>query len=177
MERICPHCENPFPPSRRSDAKYCSSDCLKKHHYQINKERIKAAKRAQYVPKVPQQRSCLHCGLGFVASRSDVIYCSDVCNKSAWQLRHSDEVAARSARLKRERTSARVERLAADEDRKQTNICKTNGCQVTNAEDPHFRAGMCSLHYQRHRRVGQRIEDLGIRICPQCGGGYVHGTP
>ena len=169
MDRTCPRCGDPIPSSRRRDAKYCSSDCLKKHHYEKNQERIKAEQRARYVPKERQQRACLHCGVEFLATKSGNTYCSKACVKAAWQVTHRDEVDARNARTRSERAAKRIERIATRAAQRESLICATDGCQVSHADDPHFHGGMCSLHYQRARRTGQRIRDLGIRTCPRCG--------
>ena len=169
MDRICSRCGIQIPSTRRSDAKYCSSDCLKKHHYEVNQDRIKREKRAHYVPKERQQRTCPHCGAEFTATKATNTYCSKVCVKAAWQVRHSEEVAARNARTRSERAEKRIERIATRAAQRESQICATDGCQVSHADDPHFNGGMCSLHYQRARRAGERLQDLGIRMCPRCG--------
>ncbi|MET3948999.1 5-methylcytosine-specific restriction endonuclease McrA, partial [Arthrobacter sp. UYCu512] len=33
-----------------------------------------------------------------------------------------------------------------------------------------FKAGMCNLHYLRDRRGQERVNELGVRLCPHCGG-------
>lgn len=44
--------------------------------------------------------------------------------------------------------------------------CAEEGC---NEEAAPGRNGLCSMHYQRARRADQRKEDLGVRLCPECG--------
>ena len=169
MERICPRCGEPIPVSRRSDAKYCSSECLKKHHYDLNQEQYKARTRARYVPKERKQTTCVFCGTDFTATKAGNVYCSKACVKAAWQVRHNDEVAARNARTRRKRAEARTARITARALQREHRTCAMEGCQVSQSQDPHFHGGMCSLHYQRARRADQRVHDLGVRTCPQCG--------
>ena len=50
-------------------------------------------------------------------------------------------------------------------------VCSERGCDVTYDTDPsgRFKAGMCNMHYLRARRGEDRLNALGLRLCPHCG--------
>lgn len=51
-------------------------------------------------------------------------------------------------------------------------ICGIFDCDVSSDDDPsgQFKAGMCNMHYLRIRRGEERASELGVRLCPRCGG-------
>lgn len=51
-------------------------------------------------------------------------------------------------------------------------VCRHTDCGVSYDTDPsgQFTAGMCNMHYLRARRGEERINELGVRLCPHCAG-------
>jgi 5-methylcytosine-specific restriction endonuclease McrA len=51
-------------------------------------------------------------------------------------------------------------------------VCAVPDCDITADTDPsgRFIAGLCNMHYMRKRHAEERVRDLGLRICPECGG-------
>jgi 5-methylcytosine-specific restriction endonuclease McrA len=51
-------------------------------------------------------------------------------------------------------------------------ICSVPECEVSYDTDPsgQFKAGMCNMHYLRAKRGQERVSELGVRLCPHCGG-------
>jgi 5-methylcytosine-specific restriction endonuclease McrA len=50
-------------------------------------------------------------------------------------------------------------------------ICSVAECEVSYDRDPsgQFNAGMCNMHYLRDKRGEERVNELGIRLCANCG--------
>lgn len=51
-------------------------------------------------------------------------------------------------------------------------ICSLPECEISYDTDPsgQFKAGMCNMHYLRDKRGEERANELGVRLCPHCGG-------
>lgn len=72
----CQTCGIEYHPKEKSRNKYCSRDCSYKA---LAKERIDRAARLAEERDQSLAKVCRVCGVGFTASRSDVVFCSDKC--------------------------------------------------------------------------------------------------
>jgi 5-methylcytosine-specific restriction endonuclease McrA len=161
MERICALCGDLIPDSRRKDAKYCSDRCRANSHYARHGDRIRGEWREKN-PKVDEVRTCVHCGGEFTRGRSDQVYCSNACDKKAYEKRHAQEIADKNAEKKEQRRRARLERMALP---RPIRLCSVEDCDVTSDDDPAFKAGMCNIHYLRDYRADLRAEMRGPLVC------------
>lgn len=161
MERTCALCAEPIPGSRRKDAKYCSAKCRANSHYARHGDRIKVEWREKN-PEVEEVRICAHCEGEFIRGRSDQIYCSEACNKKAYEKRHAQEIADKNAEKKEKRRLARLARMALP---RAIRHCGVEDCDITSEDDPAFKAGKCNVHYLRDYRANVRAEMTGPRIC------------
>lgn len=161
MDRQCALCGNEIPEHRRSDAKYCSDRCRANSYYGRHRDRIRDDWREKN-PRVEEVRTCAHCQADFVRGRSDQIYCSEACNKKAYERRHARVLAEKKAEKIRARRLAREARAAVP---RVVRICSAEGCEVTSMDDPTFKAGRCNIHYLRDYRGDAREEMTGPRFC------------
>lgn len=161
MERTCALCGDPIPGSRRNGAKYCSDRCRTNSHYARHGDRIRLEWRKRH-PKEEESRTCAECDREFIRGRSDQIYCSAACNKKAYEQRHGQRIAEKRAKKKELRRRLRLVRLAIP---RVIDLCRFEGCDVTSADDPAFKAGRCNVHYLRDYRGDQRAQAMGPRIC------------
>ena len=164
--RTCGLCGEPIPADRRADAKYCSKRCNANSHRARHGERLRREWREKN-PAPVRIRSCLNCGSEFQRGRSDQVYCSRYCVRKAWEVAHAAELEQRVSQAKIDRLAARLERQSRPVE---VAVCLAEDCEVTSADDPAFKSGRCNMHYLVEYHAGQRIRDLGVRIChgPGC---------
>lgn len=151
-----------MPEHLRSDAKYCSDQCRANSYNDRHRDRIRDEWREK-TPRVEEVRTCACGGGDFVPGRSDQIYCSEACNKKAYERRRAQEIAEKNAEKKEERRLARLARMALP---RAIRACSVEGCEITSEDDPALKPGRCNVHYLREYRADLRAEVTGAaRLC------------